>query len=258
MKEETILKHPIIDRFLILLCALCVLSGAAAIVALLVGVISFDMINEVISNFIPMFSEVKVKVIVALVAAGLVLFAFLLLGALLPRRKKRSSSFAYQHNENGMVRISLKAIETLVQKCTNQHAELKVVTSSLFSDEQSVVVDIHITLQTDISMPMAVTALQKQIKRYLEACAGITVKEVRVYVDGTMPATEDTAQSPFVLPMSLLGIADFLPSAQNELPAEVDCEVTIEPTVEEQPVEEAVVEDAVVEEAVAEEEKVEA
>ena len=95
------------------------------------------------------------------------LLALLLIAMTLPARKKRSSSFAIQHNENGTVRISLKALDALVQKCLNQHAELKVVTSSLFSDEESIRVDVHITLQSDISMPLAISALQKQIKKYL-------------------------------------------------------------------------------------------
>ena len=54
-----------------------------------------------------------------------------------------------------------KALETLVNKCLNQHAELKVVTSSLYSDEESIRVDVHISLQSDISMPLAISALQK-------------------------------------------------------------------------------------------------
>ncbi|MFR2151078.1 MAG: hypothetical protein ACLS7Z_11535 [Christensenellales bacterium] len=35
--------------------------------------------------------------------------------------------------------------------------------------------DVHISLQSDISMPLAISALQKQIK-YLEACSGVMVQ----------------------------------------------------------------------------------
>lgn len=59
----------------------------------------------------------------------------------------------------------------------NQHAELKVVTSSLYSDEESIRVDVHISLQSDISMPLAISALQKQIKKYLEACSGVRCRK---------------------------------------------------------------------------------
>ena len=143
----------------------------------------------------------------------------LLLSAILPAKKQRSSSYAIQRNENGMVRISLKAIEALVQKCLNQHAELKVVTSSLYSDEESIRVDVHIMMQTDISMPLAISALQKQIKKYLEACSGVMVQEVRVFVEGTTPPTEETSQSPYAIPASLLGLGpDALPSGAQEEP----------------------------------------
>ena len=39
------MKHPVWDRILILLCALVALGCAAGVVALLVGKISFEMIN---------------------------------------------------------------------------------------------------------------------------------------------------------------------------------------------------------------------
>ena len=113
--------------------------------------------------------------------------------------------------------ISLKALETLVNKCLNQHAELKVVTSSLYSDEESIRVDVHISLQSDISMPLAISALQKQIKKYLEACSGVMVQEVRVFVDSTIPADEKTEASPYAIPTALLGLdAEPLPVAERE------------------------------------------
>ena len=207
------MKHPVRDRLLILLCALAALCAAAASVALVLGrfslVPAIELFGRVNNNVAGSF---KIKAALVVTALVLVVFALLLISAVLPSRKKRSSNFAYQQNENGMVRISLKALEALVQRCLNQHAELKVVASSLHSDEESVRVDVHITLQSDISMPLAISALQKQIKRYLEACSGVVVKEVRVFVDGTTAATEETAQSPYAIPASLLGL-EALPNA---------------------------------------------
>ena len=246
------MKHPVLDRLLMLLCAACALCGTAAIVALLVGVISLEGIVGYINQFGLMMSDTKVKIVMIAAAAVLVVIALLLLSAILPAKKKRSSTFAIQRNENGMVRISLKALETLVQKCLNQHAELKVVTSSLFSDEESVRVDVHINMQTDISMPLAISALQKQIKKYLEACSGVVIQEVRIFVEGTIPATEDTANSPYALPASILGTdSEALPLAQEEAvvieaaqeePAEQPADE--QPTQEEAPVQENAAEEA--------------
>ena len=209
------MKHPGWDRILILLCALVALGCAAGVVALLVGKISFDMITGWIAAVD--MSKFVVKAAMVGIAALFVLLFLLLFAMILPSRKKRSSSYAIQRNENGMVRISLKALETLVNKCLNQHAELKVVTSSLYSDEESIRVDVHISLQSDISMPLAISALQKQIKKYLEACSGVMVQEVRVFVDSTIPADEKTEASPYAIPTALLGLdADPLPVGKPE------------------------------------------
>ena len=171
------MKHPVWDRILLILCALCAFCGAAAVVALLAGVVSIDSIVACITTHGVWLDGLKGKLILIAAAVVLAILGLLLLSAIFPAKKKRSSTFAIQRNENGMVRISLKALETLVQKCLNQHAELKVVTSSLFSDEESVRVDVHINMQTDISMPLAISALQKQIKKYLEACSGVVVRQ---------------------------------------------------------------------------------
>ena len=222
------MKHPVWDRILILLCALVALGCAAGVVALLVGKISFDMITGWIAAVD--MSKFFVKAAMVGIAALFVLLFLLLFAMILPSRKKRSSNYAIQRNENGMVRISLKALETLVNKCLNQHAELKVVTSSLYSDEESlskgihiaveeesIRVDVHISLQSDISMPLAISALQKQIKKYLEACSGVMVQEVRVFVDSTIPADEKTEASPYAIPTALLGLdADPLPVGKPE------------------------------------------
>jgi len=197
------MRHPIRDRFWILFCTLCALCVAAVAVALLLGKVTVDPAVALLGRISNMTA--KIKGALAGVAVVMVLFALRLFSMILPKKKAKSSSFAIQHNENGMVRISVKALEALVQRCLSQHAELKVVTSSLHSNEESVRVDVHITLQSDISMPLAISALQKQIKRYLEACAGVNVEEVRVFVEGATPATAATAESPFAIPASMLG-----------------------------------------------------
>ena len=265
------MRHPIRDRFWILFCTLCALAVAAAAVALLLGKITVDPAVALLGRISNM--TVKVKGALAGVAVVMVLFALRLFSMILPKKKAKSSNFAIQQNENGMVRISVTALEALVQRCLSQHAELKVVTSSLYSDEESVRVDVHITLQSDISMPLAISALQKQIKRYLEACAGVNVKEVRVFVDGATPANAATAQSPYAIPATMLGGEPLVSEAEpvmlevDEVPAsaetveevkeeEIVLEVAQEPIEAEAAVaEEAVVETETEQEAAAEEEQ---
>jgi len=230
------MKHPVRDRLVILLCALGVLCGAAGIVAFLAGQVTLEPVFAVLNQFAGEMT-LKKQLILGGAAVVLVLFALLLLSVLFPAKKQRSSNFAFQQNENGMVRISLKALEALVHRCLSQHPELKVISSSLFSDEESVRVDVHITLQSDISMPLAVSALQKQITRYLEACSGVVVDEVRVFVDGTIAPNADTEKSPYAIPSALLK-GEPLPAAEEEK-AEEDAEPEIEivqPADEQEPV----------------------
>ena len=200
------MKHPFWDRVLLLLCALVALMGAALGVAILAGKISVLDIDSLIKRLD--LSSNRHKAFLVGGTAFLALIGFLLVSVIVPNRKKRSSNFAIQRNENGMVRISLKALESLVAKCLSQHGELKVVTSSLFSDEESIRVDVHIALQSDISMPLAISALQKQIKRYVEACSGVMVQEVRIFVDSTMPVNGSPVSSPYLIPEALLKPSD--------------------------------------------------
>lgn len=215
------MKHPVRDRVWIILCALAALCGAAGLVGLIAGKMTLEpviLLLERVSGGLLL----KQKIALGAAAAVLVLLALRMIFITLPARKKRSSGFAIQQNENGTVRISIKALEALVQRCLNQHAELKVVTSSLYSDEENVRVDVHIVLQSDISMPLAISALQKQIKRYLEACSGVAVEEVRVFVDGVIAVGEETAKSPYAVPASMLSAETGAAQGSEPLLIEVD------------------------------------
>jgi len=249
------MRHPVRDRFWILFCTLCALCVAAAAIALLYGKITVDPAVALLGRISNMTAKVRLALIG--VAVVMVLFALRLFTMILPKKKQKSSNFAIQQNENGMVRISVKALEALVQRCLSQHAELKVVTSSLYSDEESVRVDVHITLQSDISMPLAISSLQKQIKRYLEACAGVNVKEVRVFVEGATPANAQTAQSPFAIPANVLGresLTDKMDLLEvDQIPAAAEPVEEVQEEVKEEAAEEVVAQEtAPAEEAAAE------
>jgi len=197
-----------------LLYAIASLAAAAALIALVFGQITPDMISGYTAKLhaLPVKS---VKIVLLVLAAVLVLLGLSLISAMFPPKKRRSSTFAIQQNENGTVRISLKTIDALVQKCLAQYSELKVVSSSLFSDEETVRIDVHVVLLSDISMPLAISALQKQITKYVEACSGVNVREVRVFVDGAMNGGEKAAQSKYALPASVL-CEEPLPVQQDE------------------------------------------
>lgn len=100
----------------------------------------------------------------------------------------RRNEFVIQRTENGELRIAVKAIENQVQKCIDLHEEIQVNTLNILTTREGVVVDLVVTLANNISIPLAVASLQKQIKQYLVASSGIEVKEVRVSVESTQNA----------------------------------------------------------------------
>lgn len=121
----------------------------------------------------------------------------LLLGSflfVLPKKLSyRKHDFVVQQTDNGELRIAVKAIENLVQKCIDVHDEIDVVSMQVSNSRDGVAVDLCISLPSNISIPLAVASLQKQIKQYLAASSGIDVKEVRVSVETSKEEADASA-----------------------------------------------------------------
>ncbi len=107
----------------------------------------------------------------------------------LRRCSAKRQDFVIQRTDNGELRIAVKAIENQVQKCVDLHEEIQSSTMKIVSGREGVVVDLAVTLDNNISIPLAVASLQKQIKQYLVASSGIEVKEVRVSVESTQDSS---------------------------------------------------------------------
>ena len=137
---------------------------------------------------------------VRIISIVLGLLCFLLSSFLFMLPQKLSYSkrdFVVQQTDNGELRIAVKAIENLVQKCIDVHDEIDVVSMQVNNDRDVVAVDLCISLPSNISIPLAVASLQKQIKQYLAASSGIDVKEVRVSVE---TAEKEADGSPYLMP----------------------------------------------------------
>lgn len=168
------MKFRISDRFLLFLGGvLAILSGAALIVAGL-------QFLGVFAESIPLGARVGIIVWgVLLIALGVYLITF-------PRRYAAGrKEFVVQRTDNGELRIAVKAIQSLVQKCIDLHEEIQLKSMQIINSREGVVVDLNVSLANNISIPLAVASLQKQIKQYLAASSGIEVKEVRVSVEST-------------------------------------------------------------------------
>ena len=104
----------------------------------------------------------------------------------LPQKYRRSKEeFVVQQTATGELRISVKAIESLVQKCVATHEEMSLKSLNILNQRSGVLVDMRVALADNVSIPLAVAALQKQVKSYLLSAAGVEAKEVRVSVETT-------------------------------------------------------------------------
>ncbi|MBR6525160.1 MAG: alkaline shock response membrane anchor protein AmaP [Clostridia bacterium] len=183
-------------------CLLTLLMGAALIAAAVSNAVVYQVqsvLNYEITN--------GKWVDLVLLVCGAVLVLFALFAMSIPgklRYKKRN--FVVQDTESGDLRISVKAIEGLVKRCVDMHDEISMSNMRIISRKTGVVVELRVSLNGNISIPLAIASLQKQIKQYLLASSGIEVNHVSVTVDTTRmdavkkctpaaaPAEEETAQ----------------------------------------------------------------
>ncbi|MDR3050654.1 MAG: alkaline shock response membrane anchor protein AmaP [Oscillospiraceae bacterium] len=190
------MKHAFFDRLLIILCTLLLLAIAAFGLGIVTGLVPVALVVEWLNL---VFVSGGPRILFIACAAAIAVLAVFHFCIVLPKRKSRASSFALQQTEHGTLKISVRALEHLVQKCIDQHPELTAVSSSIHSDEETVRVDLRVTLQADINIPLAIASLQKQIKQYIEACSGVEVDEVRVFVEATTPV-QTAVRSPYAIP----------------------------------------------------------
>ena len=165
----------------ILLFGGAVLSLLSGIFLFVIGVQFFGTLEQAL----PMWCRVTAIVLsLLMLALGGYLLVF-------PRNYKRhSDAFVVQRTDEGELRIAVKAIEVLVQKCIDTHDEVKVESMDIRNGREGVTVDLFISLANNISIPLAAASLQKQIKQYLAASSGIDVKEVRISVETTKGGSE--------------------------------------------------------------------
>ena len=176
------------DRLILFLGA--VINLAAGIFLVIGGLQITGVLGEALS--------MTVRIICIAGGALLILLSGYLFA--LPRRFRAGRhNIIVQQTDNGELRIAVKAIENLVQKCVDMHEEIELNSMRIRNAREGVTVDMNISLARNISIPLAVASLQKQIKQYLVASSGIEVKEVRVSVETAAGEADDTAASPYLV-----------------------------------------------------------
>ena len=142
-----------------------------------------------------------------MVGGGAVVLLVGILCLHLAMRRAKRQGFVVQTTDVGELSISIRAIEDLVNQCVSKHDELHVSSTVLENTRDGLVVSLRVGLATGVNIPLAVSALQKQIKQYVTACSGVDVYEVKVQVEATnakgkpsIYAVPDMLENPAPLP----------------------------------------------------------
>lgn len=174
----------ILDRILVALAGLLMIAGVAALAAQLffgknvAGRVTTWLNNDSLRVYI-----IIAGILICLLGVYCVLLLF--------RHRGRDGKFVMQRTENGELAISLKALETMVQKCLEQHKEVNAQAVSLDNQKGSLLIRIRGTVAGGISIPLTVETLQQQIKQYVTACSGVEVKDIRVEIESSGPDAKD-------------------------------------------------------------------
>lgn len=162
-----------------------------------------------------------------MVLVGALLFAYGVYMLSLPAKyRKKKEDFVVQQTDSGELRISVNAIESLVRKVFLEHKEATLSRLDILGHREGIIVDMGISLADNVSIPLLVGVLQKEIKQHLLTAAGVEAKEVRVAVD---TAQNQAVDSPYTVPV---------PSSQDEDTAVEHAEETVEGIFSDEPLRE--------------------
>ena len=179
------MKIRILDRILVALAGLLMLAGCAAAAAqLFFGKDVIGRVTKIVTD-----GQYRIWLIIAL---ALLLLLGLYCILILFRHRGRKEKFVMQKTENGELSISLKAMESMVQKCLDPHKELAVQGVRLENQKGGLLIRIRGTVAGGVSIPLTVDALQQQIKQYVTACSGVEVKDIRVQIESSGPDAKES------------------------------------------------------------------
>lgn len=152
---------------------------------------------------------------VLLLAIALCTFGTCCLMMLSHKRAVKRTGFVMQQSENGVIGVSVKSIEGLVQTCVRQHEVIAGAEVSVVERKDGIIILLNIREAAGVNIPLAIGALQKQIKQYVTDCTGVDVHEVRVLVDNT---EDEASASPYAVKSPVVPGAVYAP-ALAETPA---------------------------------------
>ena len=174
-----------------LLLALTGILGVFFAVAL--GVISYagNQLELTIGSYkATLGTSVWLVVLVGVIALIALCWALKLLSLSFKRPPRMDrSSVSVQNSENGSVRISVAAMDTLVKQAIAHDEGVVDIKTSIINHEDSISVSIDMTLASDVHIPNVTMMMQRSIKNFIEEFSGIAVREVTIMVSKIVEVT---------------------------------------------------------------------
>lgn len=83
----------------------------------------------------------------------------------------------------GQVRVSLQAIESLVEKVVSQVSGVREVKPGIILVPQGVGIQVRVSVTPDVNVPQASLEIQNRVKERVFEVTGITINQVKVSVE---------------------------------------------------------------------------
>ena len=121
--------------------------------------------------------ETGIALLIVFVLAGIRLFCVSL------KRQKSGKHAVVNDTALGQVRISLQAIEGLVEKKALLISGVRQVKPKIVAEPPGISMYMNIVVTPDINIPELSGLLQEQVKEYVFEVTGITVNNVKILVE---------------------------------------------------------------------------
>ncbi len=172
------------DRILLTVASLFMIAEAAVVglLALGYGRTEFDFWVDVL-----LYHPVN-RVLLCIVAVLLLVIALRLLFLRVGKRSSAPETIFMLSTEAGSIRITVAAIEAIVQRASRGNAQVRDVKVRVISQDNQLKAALRVMLTPDANVKDVSCALQASIKAALEDNTGIPVPEVQVTVEATPAA----------------------------------------------------------------------
>ncbi len=172
------MKMKLLDRILLTMYTFVILLLSVVLLGISLRLLSLEAVIDTIS-------ALRYGWPFALIAFSVALIFFVLSLRLLMANflRDKPTSTLLKATELGTIRVSVNTLDTLAQKAVRVFNEVKDVKSLIVPEPDGVRIQLKVTIMPDVNMPELTQSLQQKVKEYVENVSGITVKEVRIYVD---------------------------------------------------------------------------